>query len=77
LAVVEANVNLPGHEFWPANLPLSQALKQIGAITGHRQVTDAYLLGLALKHGGKLATLDRGIAAIGPEGAVEFIDGES
>lgn len=30
-------------------------------IRGHRQITDAYLLGLAIHHKGRLATLDRGI----------------
>ena len=35
---------------------------------GPKQVTDAFLLGLAIHHGGKLATLDKGIAQIaGPE----------
>jgi predicted nucleic acid-binding protein len=28
---------------------------------GYRQITDAYLLGLAIHNKGKLATLDRGI----------------
>lgn len=28
---------------------------------GYRQLTDAYLLGLAVKHGGRLATFDRAI----------------
>lgn len=31
------------------------------AIDGPRQVTDIYLLGLAVAHGGCLVTLDRGI----------------
>jgi uncharacterized protein len=30
-------------------------------LQGHRQITDAYLLGLAIHNRGKLATLDRGI----------------
>ena len=30
-------------------------------ITGHQQVTDAYLLGLAIKEDGVLVTFDRGI----------------
>ena len=30
-------------------------------MVGHRQVTDAYLLALTQRHGGKLVTLDRGI----------------
>jgi hypothetical protein len=32
----------------------------------HRQVTDADLLGLALRHGGKLATLDHGVLSLIP-----------
>ncbi|MCL4818166.1 MAG: hypothetical protein KJ067_03460 [Vicinamibacteria bacterium] len=35
-----------------------------GALQGHRQVADAYLLGLALRHEGKLATFDAGIRAL-------------
>ena len=31
---------------------------------GHRQVTDAYLAAPARKHGGRMATLDRGLAAL-------------
>ena len=30
-------------------------------ILGHQQVTDAYLLGLAIKENGALVTFDRGI----------------
>lgn len=33
---------------------------RVGALQGHRQVTDAYLIGLAEAHGGVLATFDRG-----------------
>jgi predicted nucleic acid-binding protein len=43
---------------------------------GHRQIRDAYLLGLAKHHGGKLATLDKAIVSLaGPEfaGLVELI----
>jgi hypothetical protein len=31
---------------------------------GHQQVTDAYLLGLATRRGGVLATLDQRLAAL-------------
>lgn len=72
-AVLEANLALPGHEFWPADIPLSHALSRVGKLTGHAQITDAYLVGLALHHRGRLATLDRGIATLGPTGAVELI----
>ena len=33
-------------------------------VVGHRQVTDAYLLGLAMRLGSALVTLDRGLASI-------------
>jgi len=33
-------------------------------VLGHRQVTDAYLAGLARKQKGRLATLDEGLAAL-------------
>ena len=33
-------------------------------MVGHRQITDAYLVLLARKHGGILATMDEALAAI-------------
>lgn len=50
----------PAHEFWSASLNLEQAVARVGhRLHGPRQVTDAYLLGLALDHGGSIATFDR------------------
>jgi predicted nucleic acid-binding protein len=74
LAVLEKNLKLPGHHFWPASISLHEAVKNIEKrLAGHRQITDAYLLGLAIHRGGKLATLDAKIAALGPKEAVELI----
>jgi predicted nucleic acid-binding protein len=42
-------------------------------LTGHRQITDAYLVALAIHNKGKLATLDRGIQQWAPKGSVELI----
>lgn len=53
------------HRFWPDDLGYDQI--SLGAVMGHRQVTDAYLAGLARAHGGRLATLDRGLAAVHPD----------
>ena len=39
------------------------------ALTGHRHLTDVYLLGLAKKMGGRLATFDRTIPAKAVKGA--------
>ena len=63
LALLQRITSLPGHAFWPDDLPAEAALKVRQAIT-HRQVTDGYLLALAISHDGILATLDRGIAAV-------------
>lgn len=52
----------PGHVFWPDETgPMDMPSLNTPALVGHRQVTDAYLLGLATTHGHKLATLDRGL----------------
>jgi uncharacterized protein len=40
-------------------------------IVGHQQVTDAYLLGLAIHRKGKLATLDRELLELLPEKSEE------
>ncbi len=39
-------------------------------LQGQRQVTDAWLAELARRHGGKLATMDKGLAADQPDVAV-------
>lgn len=53
------------HVFWPDHQPFAAATEFTGQrLVGHQQVTDAYLLGLALKQGGVLATLDERIASL-------------
>lgn len=50
------------HEFWPADVSLRDAVVfSLDRIHSSRQITDLYLLGLAAKHGGRLATFDQGI----------------
>lgn len=50
------------HVFWPDDVSLREAgLFQTDRILGTRQVTDVYLLGLAVSHGGRLVTFDQGI----------------
>ena len=63
--VLAANTAAKDHVFWPDELPLAKAIAFAGVrLVGHQQVTDAYLLGLALRRGGLLATLDERIAAL-------------
>jgi toxin-antitoxin system PIN domain toxin len=52
----------PDHEFWSDSVSLlDESLFRPQAIAGHQQITDIYLLGLAVRHGGRLATFDRSI----------------
>ena len=51
---------LPGHHFWPDDISLMDSQRiHIQRLLSHGQVTDSYLLALAIAHGGQLATLDR------------------
>ena len=53
---------------WADELGFIQALERFHPrLAGHQQVTDAYLLGLAIRKKGKLATMDRGVLALLPE----------
>ncbi len=54
----------PGHEFWADDLSIGDVFLETPAIATHRQVTDAYLLALAVRRDGVLATWDRGIAPL-------------
>ena len=76
VSVLKSNLNSPTHHFWPDSISVPEALKNSvkGRLTGHRQTTDAYLLGLAIHHRSKLATIDRGIREWGIKEAVEVIE---
>ncbi len=63
--VLAVNTAAKDHVFWPDELLFAEAIAFAGArLVGHQQATDAYLLGLALRRGGVLATLDQRIAAL-------------
>ncbi len=50
------------HEFWPDELSLRDGkIFLVERVHSSRQLTDIYLLALAVKRGGKLATFDQGI----------------
>lgn len=58
--------NVPDHQFWAADVRLGDIVKP-GTVFTHGQVTDIYLIGLAVRNGGKLATLDHRIATAAVE----------
>jgi uncharacterized protein len=57
------------HVFWPDDLSLRDDVFDLSIAQGHRQLTDIYLLGLAAKMGGMLATFDRSIPLKAVRGA--------
>lgn len=55
-----------GHQFWPADLsPAEQTF--FPRLQGHGQVTDAYLLALAHRRKGRVATFDAGLKSLARE----------
>jgi uncharacterized protein len=60
LAIFQQLSETPGHQFWPDDLTILGILESDSIIT-HAQITDVYLLGLAVHKRGKLATLDQRI----------------
>ena len=67
IAFLSANLKHRHHRFWSDALNLPDAVQPLVArLFGHRQVTDAYLLGLAASNRGKLATFDAGVQELLP-----------
>jgi uncharacterized protein len=74
LSVEEANWALakltqhPGYHFWPMSagwIALVEPFRE--RVYGHQQITDAYLLGMAVKEGGVLVTLDKAVRYLAGE----------
>jgi uncharacterized protein len=59
-----------GHHFWDDSVSLcDERLFDPAVLAGYRQVTDVYLLGLAVSRRGCLATFDRGVRLSAVRGA--------
>lgn len=53
------------HRFWEDDVSVvDDPYGVFAASVGHRQITDAHLLTLAIRRGGTLATFDRGVMAL-------------
>ena len=60
------------HHFWPDSVSVADhRIFNAAMIRGHRQVTDIYLLGVATKAAGRLATFDRSIPLSAVKGATK------
>ncbi len=65
VALLAGLIQSSGHQFWPDELPMTAAADMFGAkLVGHQQVSDAYLLAMAVKNKGQLVTLDRAITRL-------------
>lgn len=57
----------PTHEFWPDELSFPDAAAYLKSnLSGHKQITDIYLLGLAMHHHARLVTFDKPLASLLP-----------
>lgn len=57
------------HAFWPDAVSLLDGRTEWSAVLGSRQVTDAYLLSLAVGQGGRFVTFDRAVPLKAVRGA--------
>ena len=65
LEVLSGSLQHPAHRFWTEDIVVVEALAQFGRrMMGHQQITDAYLLGLAIHKKGRLATFDTSVASL-------------
>jgi len=61
-AILATMAKRPGYRFWPMTASWASLTAPFAErVFGHQQITDAYLLGLAVKEGGVLVTLDKAI----------------
>lgn len=65
VAVLRGFIEHPRHRFWPDAIDYLQI--DWKGVMGHKQVTDAYLAALAGRNHGRLATFDKGLAALNPD----------
>jgi uncharacterized protein len=64
--------NRQSHVFWQDSLTIDEIDRRFGkSIKGSGQITDAYLLALAIRNKGRLVTFDHRIAALTPPGSSE------
>jgi hypothetical protein len=57
------------YAWWPDSVPPA-VMPEVRAAATAKQITDRYLLGLARRHGARLVTFDRALAAAGGDDAV-------
>lgn len=70
ITLLESATSTSLHEFWPADISLlDESFLDRSRVHGPRQLTDLYLLSLAVARGGRLATFDAAIPLTAVPGA--------
>jgi toxin-antitoxin system PIN domain toxin len=70
MAMLHRSFSHTSHEFWADDISLADpGLFRAEHIHGHRQLTDIYLLALAVRYGGRFVTFDTRIALSAVRGA--------
>jgi uncharacterized protein len=58
------------HQFWFDDISMCDRDRfNVDAVRGHQQIADVYLLGLAVKNGGRFVTFDQGVPLAAVKGA--------
>ena len=79
LEAVRFMCDSPHHELWPVDVQMAAVPPEIrGRLQGHSQITDAVLLTLAIRRGGRLVTFDKRLRNLLPpdsphQSAIEVI----
>ena len=69
--LTDATESTPYHRFWEDALPLSTLENRWAGGLRHKQITDAYLLALAIHNEGCLVTFDAKMLALAADGSQE------
>ncbi len=70
IAAIERSTDAPEHHFWIQDKPVEEIhTEMMVRIMGPKQMSDAILLDLAIKNGGKLVTFDAKILHLLPKGS--------
>jgi len=68
MALLERMREVDRHTFWADDVsPVDRDAIAFERVVGYRQVTDAHLLSLAIRRGGRMATFDRGVPELLPD----------
>jgi uncharacterized protein len=70
LTMLTHSCTLPSHTFWSDDVSLLDSARFTrNRMHGHRQITDLYLLALAVSHGGRFVTFDAQVPISAVKGA--------